>query len=122
MKKISLYLLAGFYVLAGANHFVNPTFYYPLIPPYIGSVEIINELSGVIEILLGVSVLWSKTKRVAAIGLILMLVAFIPSHIYFIQIGSCIKGGLCVPSWIGWGRLLLIHPLLMFWAFYICRS
>jgi uncharacterized membrane protein len=57
----------------------------------------------------------SLTRKWAAYGIIAMLIAFIPSHIYFIQINSC-AGQLCVPTWLGWARLLLIHPLLLFWA------
>jgi hypothetical protein len=45
-----------------------------------------------------------------------MLISFIPAHIYFIQIGSCVEGGMCVSEWIGWARLLIIHPLLIWWA------
>ena len=31
--KISLYLMAALYMLAGANHFVNPGFYRKMMPP-----------------------------------------------------------------------------------------
>ena len=34
VRKISFYLLVGFYLFAGINHFLDPDFYYPLIPPY----------------------------------------------------------------------------------------
>ncbi|MEM9918721.1 MAG: hypothetical protein AAF990_11530, partial [Bacteroidota bacterium] len=58
----------------------------------------------------------SQSRRWAAFGLIAMLIAFVPSHIHFIQIGSCVEGGLCTPPWVAWLRLLLIHPLLIWWA------
>ena len=56
MKKYSFNLLAMalFYVVAGLNHFVNPAFYLPLIPPYFPYHTLINVSSGVIEILLGI--------------------------------------------------------------------
>jgi len=118
MKKISLYLQSFFYVFAGSNHFINPDFYFPLIPDYLSGLSFeINVASGLIEILFGIGLLFSKTRKMAALGIILMLIAFIPSHVYFVQIGSCIDGGLCVSPWIGWGRLSIIHPLLIWWAY-----
>ncbi len=116
LKKANLFLLSGFYVLAGVNHFINPEFYYPLIPDYLPFHEAINYISGVAEILLGIGVLVNKTRSLSSYLLVAMLVFFIPAHIYFIKIGSCIESGLCVPEWISWTRLLVIHPLLIVWA------
>ena len=116
VRKISFYLLVGFYVLAGANHFVDPEFYYPLIPEYFVYPRLINTLSGAIEILLGLALLSRSLRPWAAYAIIAMLVAFIPSHVYFIQQGSCVEEGLCVPQWIGWARLVIIHPLLIICA------
>lgn len=116
LKKINLFLLAGFYVFAGVNHFINPEFYYGLIPEYLPFHEAINIISGIAEITLGFGVLFEHTRKWASIGLVLMLIAFIPAHVYFLQIGSCIEGGLCVAEWVGWVRLLIIHPLLIWWT------
>ena len=114
--KISLLLQAGFYILGGINHFVNPEFYLELIPPYFVYLNEINIMAGICGILLGLGLLYPPTRKYAAIGIMLMLIAFIPSHIYFIQIGGCVDGGLCAPEWVGWFRLLIIHPLLIWWA------
>lgn len=116
MKKIALYGQSMFYLLAGINHFRDPDFYLALIPPYFGYHETINFLSGGTEILLAVLLIPIKSRKTAAYGILLLLIAFIPAHVYFIQIGSCIPNGLCVPAWLGWGRLLVIHPLLIIWA------
>ena len=117
LQRASLYLISGFYILAGVNHFVDPAFYYPLIPDWLPEPELINTVSGVIEIAFGVGFFSPKTRKLASYGVIAMLLAFIPSHIYFIQIGSCIDNGLCVPEWIGWARLVAVHPLLIYWAY-----
>jgi len=107
---------AGFYVAAGANHFINPNFYFDLIPDYLPWHEAINLLSGIFEMLFGFMLLTNKYRKLAAFGIILLLVAFIPSHVYFITEGNCVDS-LCVPAWVGWGRLLIIHPLLIAWAY-----
>lgn len=118
LKRFSLYLISGFYIMAGLNHFVDPGFYYPLIPPAFPEPETINVLAGITEIALGIGFFSPKTRKYSALGVIGLLLAFIPSHVYFIQIGSCIDNGLCVPQWGGWLRLILIHPLLILWAFW----
>ncbi len=116
MKRMLKYLQPVFYVMAGVNHFRNPSFYEGLIPPYFAWNAFIIAFSGFLEILLGVGLLFPITRKWAAYGIVLLLIAFIPSHIYFIQIGSCIPNGLCVPAWVGWFRLIFIHPILVIWA------
>jgi uncharacterized membrane protein len=111
-----------FYLTAGFNHFINPEFYLPLIPPFFNSPNIINILSGVAEIVLAIGILFYPSRKYASYGIILMLLVFIPSHIYFIQLNSCIEEGLCVPEWIGWFRLLIIHPVLLLWAWLAGKS
>lgn len=117
IKNLSFYALVGFFLFAGLYHFINPEFYYPLIPYFFKYKVFINSASGILEIGLALGLLSNKYRKLAAYGLILLLVFFIPSHVYFIQIGSCIDDGLCVPGWVGWIRLLLIHPLLIYWIF-----
>jgi len=118
-KKLLKYLLIVFYVFAGINHFLNPRFYLGLIPDYLPIPQLINYLSGVLEITFGLGVIFSKTRKISCIGIIFLLIAFIPSHIYFIQIGSCVEEGLCVSPWISWLRLIVIHPLLIYWAWFV---
>ena len=121
IQKVIIHALGYFYLVAGINHFLTPDFYLPLIPPFFSSPEAINVLAGVAELLLGVGVLYFPTRKRAAWGIVVLLVCFIPSHVYFIQVGSCIPEGLCVPAWIGWMRLLLIHPLLIYWAVWVAK-
>ncbi len=121
MKKFSLYLQVGFYLLAGANHFINPDFYAGLIPDYLPYHTLINIASGAIEFALGLGLLFSTTRKYSAYTIILMLIAFIPSHVFFIQIGGCVEGGLCTSLTVAWVRLVIIHPLLILWAWSVRR-
>ena len=115
-KRISVFIQAAFYLFAGANHFVHPEFYLPLIPEYLPFHHAINAFAGVAEVLFGVGLLIPVTRNWSAIGIIAMLIAFIPSHVFFIEIGGCVQDGLCAPLWVGWVRLVIIHPLLIWWA------
>jgi len=115
------FALIGFYLFAGINHFINPNFYKPLLPLYLRDWSIaINYISGISEITLGLLMLFPRTRKLAAYGIIVMLIAFVPAHIYMIQIGSFSLGSFEMTPMIGWVRLLIIHPLLMYWA-WSCR-
>lgn len=119
----SLALLVIAYFAAGLNHFRMPAFYYPLIPDYLGNKELLNALSGIAEMVLAIGLVFTKSRRWAAWGIIALLIAFLPAHIWFIQKGGCLDpNGLCVPVWVAWVRLLVIHPLLILWAWYHTRS
>lgn len=118
LRTYALYLMSGFYLFAGFNHFWHPDFYLPLIPEWLPAPSLLNKVSGIAEMVLGAMLLYQPGRVLAGWGIIMLLVAFIPSHIYFIQLGGCVSEGLCVPGWVAWVRLLLIHPLLMGWAWW----
>lgn len=120
MKKSFLYLQVIFYLAAGINHFRNPEIYYRLIPPYLPAHVQLNKLAGIAEIIFGLLLIFTATRKWAVYGIILLLLALIPAHIYFIKMGSCIPE-LCVPQWAGWLRLLILQPLLIAWAWW-CRK
>lgn len=121
LQKFLIFSMGVFYIGAGINHFVMPDFYLALIPPIFSKPAFINILAGIAEILLGLGVLYLPTRRHAALGIVAMLVCFIPSHVYFIRLGSCIEGVFCVPEWVGWIRLLIFHPILLYWSFWVSK-
>ena len=109
-------VLIVFYAFAGSYHFIDPEFYAGLIPDYLPYHSFINYLSGFFEIILAIGVAIPKTRLLAVKGIIVLLMLFIPSHVYFIYVGSCVESAFCVAPWIAWVRLLIVHPLLMWWA------
>ena len=123
IKKGLLIIAIVFYIFAGYNHFANPSFYLPLIPPYLSLwANELNLLSGIIEIILGILLIPKKTRQYAAWAIVLMLIAFIPSHIYFIQKGTFTLGSITINPAISWIRLLVVHPLLIIWAWQISKK
>ena len=116
MKKASLFLLITFYFFAGLNHFLEPEFYLPLIPNYLIFPELLNYLSGAIEIVLAIALVFLITRKLAVYGILILLFLFVPDQLYFIAQGNCFNDNFCLPSWVSWLRLLLIHPLLLYWA------
>ncbi len=81
-KRISLLLLAAFFILAGLNHFVNKKFYMSMMPPYLPAHTALVYVSGLFEILGGIGVLFAKTRKWAGYGLIALMVAVFPANIY----------------------------------------
>lgn len=84
LKKVSLYLLATLFILGGINHFINPDFYFKMMPHYFPFPLFLVFVSGIVEILLGVMLLFDQFKKVAAWGIIILLFAFMPVHINMI--------------------------------------
>ena len=80
-RSIGLYVMAALYVLAGLNHFINPGFYKKIMPPWLPWHYPLIYISGFAEILLGVLLLPKRTRRMAAIGIIALLIAVFPANI-----------------------------------------
>jgi len=70
------------YVLAGVLHFVAPKLYEQVVPPQFPRPRTLVYLSGVAEVVLGVGVLFERTRRLSAWGLIALLVAVFPANVY----------------------------------------
>lgn len=82
LKLILKYLLCVFFVLAGLNHFINPASYLKIMPPYLPWHLFLVYLSGFFEVALGTLLLVPAFTRIAAWGLIALLVAVFPANIH----------------------------------------
>lgn len=81
-RAVSRWLLAGFFIAAGANHFRDPAFYLRTIPAWIAWHEQLVDISGVAEVAGGFGVLVPRTRRAAGWSLIALLVAVFPANVY----------------------------------------
>lgn len=82
VKTILKWLVGVAFILAGANHFINPDFYVRMMPPILPAHLFLIYLSGFFEIALGILLLIPKFTRLAAYGLIALLIAVFPANIY----------------------------------------
>ncbi|CAN5501987.1 DoxX family protein [soil metagenome] len=117
-KKISLIILIVGYTLAGVNHFRNPASYLKIIPGYIPLPGLANYLAGGFELLFAFMLIFTATRRLAAWGIILMLVAFLPVHISMIADAPLKLGDITVTPLLAWLRLIVLQPLLILWAWW----
>lgn len=122
LQQILFFILIAFYIFAGYNHFASPSFYLPIIPPYLSNwANEINLLSGILEIILGILLIPKSTRPYASKGIIILLILFIPSHIYFIQKGIFTLGAIEITPTLSWFRLLIGQPILMLWAWWASK-
>jgi len=69
------------YIGAGILHFVHPAVYMKIMPVWLPWHKELVLLSGVFEILFGLLLVFPKTRRFAAYGIIALLVAVFPANI-----------------------------------------
>ena len=112
MENIALYIMAAFLIFAGISHFTKKNFFMEVMPPYIPKHEEMVIISGIVEIILGIGLLFSQTKSLAAWGIILFFIAVFPANIYMVTSGKFKK----IPKWMIWLRLPL-QFILIAWAF-----
>lgn len=112
IKLISLITMSALYCFAGISHFRKPDFFIKLTPKWVPSPERVNIIVGVIEIILGVTLLFSLTRSYAAMGIIALLIAVFPANIYHFQKAKR-KGVHVIPTLIR----LPIQGLLIYWAY-----
>ncbi len=109
---ISLYIMAAFYIFAGVSHFRIPKFFLKITPPWVPKPEVVNIIVGVIEIVLGIGLLFSATRSYAAIGVIALLLAVFPANFYHHQKARQ-KGKHVTATLIR----LPVQILLIYWAY-----
>lgn len=73
---IAVWMLAG-----GVAHFLKPEMFYPIVPDFLPK-RLVVYASGVPEIIIGLAVLFPRTRGIAGLGFALLCVAFMPLHIW----------------------------------------
>jgi len=112
-----LYLMAIVYIAAGIMHFVRPKMYMRILPSYLPGHKFLVNISGILEILLGIAICFSQTKNLALYVIIAMLTFFLPVHFHMLFDERASMG---LSKWM----LILRIPLqfaLMLWAYWYLR-
>ncbi len=115
-KGVGKSIFAAAFIVGGIGHFVATDVYLKIMPPYLPYHRALVLLSGVFEVALGLMQLAPATSRLAAWGLIALLVAVFPANVYMFQ--SSEQFG------VSRNFLLLRLPLqglLILWAFAYTR-
>ena len=119
-KELIRIILAGMFFTAGVSHFLFHELFTDVIPKFLPLRPFLNQLVGVIEIVLGV-LYYSSFKKIAYYLTFNLLVIYIWAHVAFIQTGSC-AADFCISPWIAWVRLIIVHPILLYSNYYLIRN
>jgi uncharacterized membrane protein len=104
-------------MIAGVLHFAATPAYVRIVPTWLPNATLLVYLSGIAEILGGMGVLYPPTRRVAAWGLVLLLVCVFPANLAMVTDHARFAS---VPLWAAWARLPLQMPLI-WWAWLYTR-
>src|SRR5512147_3219205 len=118
-RAISRWVLTIFMIGAGVNHFYNPQPYVGMMPAMLPAPLTLVYVSGIAEILGGLGLILPATRRLAAWGLIALLIAVFPANINM-AVHHLPLGTTPVPTWALWARLPL-QLVLIAWAFWFTR-
>ena len=112
--SLSCASLGAIFLTAGALHFYIPDAYERIMPPYLPLHRELVYLSGAFEILGGLGMLSKRTRPVAGIGLILLLLAVWPANLQMLLDARAAHKPLW---WIAllWARMPL-QIVLMWWV------
>ena len=116
-KRILLWVMAVFYVVAGLMHLARPDYYLPMMPPYLPWHPALIFLSGLAEAGLGVSVLIPALRSLAAWGIILLLIAVFPANLHIALNNVPLFGATQGAGIWNWVRLPL-QGVLILWAWW----
>ena len=117
MKEILKWVLGVLFALAGANHFVHTEFYVSIMPPYLPWHTALVYASGVFEVVLGLMLLFRRVERLAAWGMIALIVAVTPANVQMALHPELYPD--YSPAAL-WARLAL-QGVLIAWAFWYTR-
>ena len=119
--RIATYVLAAAMVAVGAMHFIEPEPFVRIMPPWLPWHLELVYLSGVFEIAGGLGLLVTRTRRLAALGLIALFVAVFPANIHMALNGVQLDPANPMPEWIAWARLPFQFVFIA-WAWWIARA
>lgn len=75
------FLFAALMLMSAVNHIRNPEFYEPMIPSFIPPL-FANIVAAIAEALVGIALLIPTYRRWGGLGFFLLMVAFLPIHIW----------------------------------------
>ena len=112
------FLFGAFFIGAGLNHFIKPDFYLDIMPPYLPWHLPLVYASGVAEISFGALLLIRRWSKIAAWGLIVLLIAVFPANVHMALNAELYPQFSPILLWLR----LPLQGLLIAWAYLYTRS
>lgn len=113
IKLVLTWIFALLLITAGINHVIHPKMYAPFIPDWLPLIAT-NYFTAIVEAGLGLGLIFTFSRRAAAVGTTLLMVFFLPFH--FVDafrahpaIGSILLALIRLP----------LQFVLIYWAWFI---
>ena len=116
--RLTRTLMGLLYITAGTLHFLLTHTYTGIMPDYLPAHRELVLISGAAEVAGGLGLMIPQTRRPAAWGLILLLIAVMPANIWMAQHPERYPS---IPLWAIWLRLPLQLPLI-WWAWQYTKA
>ena len=113
--KILGYILAIIIALGGVSHFLTPEMFLPFIPDFLPA-EFVNYASGFVEIMVGLGYFIPSYRKLSALSMLILMVAFLPLHVIDVFIENPAIGSKTVAY-----IRLPIQFLLIYWAWMVFK-
>lgn len=117
LKTPLRFLLAFAMIGVGITHFTGPEPFARIVPDWLGDVDGAVYASGVFEILGGAGLLFPRTQRAAAFGLIALFVAVFPANLHMALNEIQLDPAAPIPPAAAWARLPF-QVLFVAWAWW----
>jgi uncharacterized membrane protein len=104
-KRVVLLLMALAMIGVGIIHFANPEPFVRIVPPVLPAPLALVYFTGACEIAGGLGLLWSRTRWLAAMGLVVFYVAVFPANINMAVNHLQMDPVHPAPEWVAWARL-----------------
>lgn len=116
-KEVLKWVFGILFALAGANHFAHTDFYVGIMPPYLPWHTALVYVSGLCEMALGVMLLFRRSERLAAWGMIALIVAVTPANVQMAIHPELYPGYSPAALWVR----LALQAVLIAWAYWFTR-
>ena len=85
LKVLCLLVLCFLYISLGVKYFTNQSYFLAIMPPYIPYHKFMIYLSGLLEIVFALMMIFKKTRFYGFWEIIILLIAVFPTNIYLLD-------------------------------------
>lgn len=117
MITIVRWLATGFFLFAGAMHFIIPEFYLAMMPPFIPFQSFFVALSGIAEMAGAIGIQIPQYRKRSGQLMILLLIAIFPANIYVAMSNPVLPNLDYSPDSMKWR--LLLQPIFIAWIWWV---
>lgn len=119
-RELGAYSMAIFLVFFGLSHFYKQDELILMLPDFMPFPEVIIFITGIIEIILAVGLIFPTTRRLSGILIAIYFIAVLPANIYKAVNTVEISGTLSNDT-MSWVRIFF-QPIFIIWALYCSKE